>query len=160
MYTVVAWFSIFRTLLYRPYCIDLIRSFILPLIFLFLVSFTFSTTFFFSHYLLFFSLPSAPTLQVNDKEICLGLVSTSHDQHIGRILKKEDEARSMELACTVELVLRFTSGAWCTRVSIRMKCNKIDKTLSIILCCTIDSLSRSAQFSLYFPQCLVFVMWF
>ena len=47
---------------------------------------------------------------MNDKEICLGLVSTSHDQHIGKILKKEDEARCMELARTVELVLRFTSG--------------------------------------------------
>lgn len=47
---------------------------------------------------------------MNDKEICLGLVSASHDQHIGKILKKEDEARSMELARTVELVLGFTSG--------------------------------------------------
>jgi hypothetical protein len=55
---------------------------------------------------------------VNDKEICLGLVSTSHDQHIGKILKKEDEARSMELARTVELVLRFTSGRCSAVVSI------------------------------------------
>jgi hypothetical protein len=33
---------------------------------------------------------------VVDKDICLGFISTSHDMHIGRILKREDEARSGE----------------------------------------------------------------
>jgi hypothetical protein len=47
---------------------------------------------------------------VNDKEICLGLVGASHDQHIGKILKKEDEARSTELSRCVELVNSFTTG--------------------------------------------------
>mmetsp|Transcript_30 Transcript_30/g.35 ORF Transcript_30/g.35 Transcript_30/m.35 type:complete len:536 (+) Transcript_30:306-1913(+) len=47
---------------------------------------------------------------VNDKEVCMGLVGASHDQHIGRILKKEDEARSTETVRTTELVSSFTSG--------------------------------------------------
>jgi hypothetical protein len=43
-------------------------------------------------------------------EVCMGLVGASHDQHIGRILKKEDEARSTETLRTTELVSSFTSG--------------------------------------------------
>lgn len=34
---------------------------------------------------------------VVDKDSCLGLVGASHDAHIGRIMKKEDEARSTEI---------------------------------------------------------------
>jgi hypothetical protein len=34
---------------------------------------------------------------VMDKETCMGVVSASHDMHIGRILKREDESRGAEL---------------------------------------------------------------
>jgi hypothetical protein len=34
---------------------------------------------------------------VVDKDTCMGVVSASHDMHIGRILKREDEARGLEL---------------------------------------------------------------
>ncbi len=34
---------------------------------------------------------------VMDKETCMGVVSASHDMHIGRILKREDEARGSEM---------------------------------------------------------------
>ena len=40
----------------------------------------------------------------------MGLVSASHDQHIGRIMRKEDEARSTETLRTTELIHSFTSG--------------------------------------------------
>jgi hypothetical protein len=33
---------------------------------------------------------------VIDKEICMAVITASHDMHIGRILKKEDEARGLE----------------------------------------------------------------
>jgi hypothetical protein len=33
---------------------------------------------------------------VVDKDSCMGVISTSHEMHIGRILKREDEARSSE----------------------------------------------------------------
>ena len=33
---------------------------------------------------------------VVDKDTCMGIVSTSHDLHIGRICKKEDDARNTE----------------------------------------------------------------
>jgi hypothetical protein len=32
-----------------------------------------------------------------DKETCMGIVSLSHDMHIGKILKHEDEARNSEI---------------------------------------------------------------
>ena len=40
----------------------------------------------------------------------MGLVGASHDQHIGRILWKEDEARNTETFRTTELVHGFVSG--------------------------------------------------
>lgn len=33
---------------------------------------------------------------VVDKDTCMGVLSASHDMHIGRILKREDEARGIE----------------------------------------------------------------
>ena len=48
--------------------------------------------------------------QVNDKDVCLGLVSASHDQHVGKILAREDEARVAESARTADLVSSYTQG--------------------------------------------------
>lgn len=47
---------------------------------------------------------------VTDKEICLAAVGASRDLHIGRLLKKEDEARNIETKRTQDLVLGSTSG--------------------------------------------------
>ena len=33
---------------------------------------------------------------VIDKDTCMGVLGASHDMHIGRILKREDEARGIE----------------------------------------------------------------
>ena len=41
---------------------------------------------------------------VVDKDTCMGIVSASHDMHIGRILKKEDDARNTETKRYQELV--------------------------------------------------------
>ena len=48
--------------------------------------------------------------QVNDKDVCLGLVSASHDQHVGKILAREDEARVAETARTADLVSSYTQS--------------------------------------------------
>jgi hypothetical protein len=47
---------------------------------------------------------------VTDKEVCGALVGASRDLHIGRLLKKEDEARNIETKRTQDLVLSYTSG--------------------------------------------------
>jgi Leucine-rich repeat len=47
---------------------------------------------------------------VTDKEVCMGLVSASRDLHIGRILKKEDEARNLEVRRTQDLISGYTSS--------------------------------------------------
>ena len=46
---------------------------------------------------------------VMDKETCMGVVSSSHDMHIGRILKKEDESRGGELKRFQERMHRYFS---------------------------------------------------
>ena len=53
-------------------------------------------------------------LLVSDKDVCLGLVSTSRELHIGRVLKKEDEARSLELKRTQDLI----TGCVCKIIEI------------------------------------------
>ena len=55
----------------------------------------------------------------------MGLVGASHDQHIGRILRKEDEARGTETMRTTELVHGFTSGKNTTRIFFFLKYDDI-----------------------------------
>jgi hypothetical protein len=44
---------------------------------------------------------------VMDKDSCMTVLSASHDLHIGRILKKEDEARGSEMKRFQELMGRY-----------------------------------------------------
>ena len=46
---------------------------------------------------------------VIDKEICMGVLTASHDMHIGRILKKEDEARGLETKRFQLLINKYQS---------------------------------------------------
>lgn len=46
---------------------------------------------------------------VMDKEICNSVMSASHDLHIGRILKREDEARGTELKRFQEQMGKYSS---------------------------------------------------
>lgn len=46
---------------------------------------------------------------VVDKDTCLGVLSASHDLHIGRILKKEDEARGRETKRFQECIASYLS---------------------------------------------------
>ncbi len=46
---------------------------------------------------------------VIDKDICLGVLSSSHDLHVGRILKKEDDARSSETKRYQEIINSYSS---------------------------------------------------
>lgn len=46
---------------------------------------------------------------VTDKENCMNLVSQSHDQHIGRLLKKEDEAKLLEINNFKTLVKNYVT---------------------------------------------------
>ena len=41
---------------------------------------------------------------VVDKDSCMSVISASHDMHIGRILKREDEARGTETKRYQEMV--------------------------------------------------------
>ena len=45
---------------------------------------------------------------VLDKDTCLGLVTTSHDMHVGKILKGEEESRMLETRSYLEEVGRYT----------------------------------------------------
>lgn len=47
---------------------------------------------------------------VNDKDACMTVISASHDMHIGRILKREDEARGTETKRFQEIVGSHTSS--------------------------------------------------
>jgi len=47
---------------------------------------------------------------VNDKDACMAVISASHDMHIGRILKREDEARGTETKRFQEIVGSHTSS--------------------------------------------------
>lgn len=44
---------------------------------------------------------------VIDKDTCMGVLSASHDMHIGRILKREDEARGVETRRFQETMARY-----------------------------------------------------
>ena len=44
---------------------------------------------------------------VVDKDTCMNVLSASHDMHIGRILKREDEARNTEMKRLQELVSKY-----------------------------------------------------
>lgn len=46
---------------------------------------------------------------VMDKEICNSVMSASHDMHIGRILKREDEARGTEMKRFQEQMAKYSS---------------------------------------------------
>ncbi len=46
---------------------------------------------------------------VVDKDTCMGVLSASHDMHIGRILKREDEARGTETKRFQEQMSRCTN---------------------------------------------------
>ena len=45
---------------------------------------------------------------VMDKDTCMTVLSASHDLHIGRILKKEDEARGAEMKRFQEMLARYS----------------------------------------------------
>ena len=45
------------------------------------------------------------TALVQDREVCMTVVSASHDLHVGRILKREDEARALETRKCQEIVV-------------------------------------------------------
>jgi hypothetical protein len=47
---------------------------------------------------------------VVDKDSCMQTLSGSHDLHIGKILKREDEARATETKRYQEMVLKFSSA--------------------------------------------------
>lgn len=42
---------------------------------------------------------------VQDREACMTVISASHDLHVGRILKREDEARALETRKCQEIVV-------------------------------------------------------
>jgi hypothetical protein len=44
---------------------------------------------------------------VMDKDSCMGVLSQSHDLHIGRILKKEDESRNFEMKRFQTLIANY-----------------------------------------------------
>lgn len=44
---------------------------------------------------------------VVDKDTCMGVLSASHDMHIGRILKREDESRGLEMKRFQELMAKY-----------------------------------------------------
>ncbi len=46
---------------------------------------------------------------VSDKDTCMGIISSSHDIHIGKILKKEDEARATENRKYQDLMNKLTT---------------------------------------------------
>jgi hypothetical protein len=46
---------------------------------------------------------------VQDREACMVVISSSHDLHIGKILKREDEARAIETRKCQELVNNYNS---------------------------------------------------
>jgi len=46
---------------------------------------------------------------VIDKDTCMGVLSASHDMHIGRILKREDEARGVETKRFQETMSNYLS---------------------------------------------------
>ena len=46
---------------------------------------------------------------VQDREACMVVISSSHDLHIGKILKREDEARAIETRKSQELVNNYNS---------------------------------------------------
>ena len=76
--------------------------------------------------------------QVNDKDVCLGLVSASHDQHVGKILAREDEARVAETARTADIVSSYTQGKKRKGKKRREERKGEEKTLShnqLIVCC-------------------------
>jgi hypothetical protein len=41
---------------------------------------------------------------VQDREACMTVISASHDMHVGRILKREDEARALETKRAQDIV--------------------------------------------------------
>jgi hypothetical protein len=47
---------------------------------------------------------------VVDKETCLQALSGSHDMHVGKILKREDEARAGEMRRYQESLTKFTNA--------------------------------------------------
>lgn len=44
---------------------------------------------------------------VVDKETCMSVLTSSHDMHISRILKREDEARGLELKRFQERIAKY-----------------------------------------------------
>jgi len=70
---------------------------------------------------------------VMDKDSCMSVLSQSHDVHIGRILKKEDEARNYEMKKFQSLIANYSNEE-----SIRNR----DRILQIY------DLSRSSKSSL------------
>jgi len=46
---------------------------------------------------------------VVDKDACMAVISASHDVHVGRILKREDEARAIETRRYQELLSTNTT---------------------------------------------------
>jgi hypothetical protein len=47
------------------------------------------------------------TFSVFAQDTCMGVLSASHDMHIGRILKREDEARGVETRRFQETMARY-----------------------------------------------------
>lgn len=46
---------------------------------------------------------------VMDKDTCMTVLSSSHDLHIGRILKKEDESRGLEMKRFQDLLYKYNN---------------------------------------------------
>jgi hypothetical protein len=47
---------------------------------------------------------------VTDKDVCVGVLSSSHDLHVARILKREDEARSGETKRYQETIANYANS--------------------------------------------------
>jgi hypothetical protein len=49
------------------------------------------------------------TTLVMDKDNCMSVVTSSHDNHVGKIQKKEDEARSLEMKRFQEQMSKYSN---------------------------------------------------